>query len=111
MRIYSILDLKAEVPTNIFTAPSDAAAVRSFEMLLFSPEDSVFNNSPEDFELVYVGDFDPFVRVSETMKFTFDESICHGNSYSRALIQSRREDNMRNRISILKAGKEDSNNA
>lgn len=109
MRIYSILDLKAEVPTNIFTAPSDAAAVRSFEMLLFSPEDSVFNNSPEDFQLVYVGDFDPFKSGVDKL-IGFDSVICNGNSYSRALIQSRREENMRNRFAILNSGKEDSSN-
>lgn len=110
MRLYSILDLKAEVPTNIFTAPSDAAAVRSFEMLLFSPEDSVFNNSPEDFELVYVGDFDPF-NVGLDKLIGFDAVICNGNSYSRSIIQSRREENMRNRLSILNAGKEVTDNA
>lgn len=107
MRIYSILDTKAEVPVNVFTAPNDEAAIRSFEMLLFSPEDSVFNNSPEDFTVAFVMELDPFHGDPNR---DVASVIAFGNSYSRAVIQSRREENMRNRISILNAGKEDSAN-
>lgn len=104
MRIYSIFDLKGDMPVNIFPSVNDATALRSFEQLLFAPEDNFLNQSPGDYIVVFLGEFNTHDDYEQS------NVIGYGNSYSESIIQSRREDLMRKRVSIINASKEASKN-
>lgn len=87
--LYAIVDIKAKAIVACFNAPSDDAACRSFEDLLFRPEDTVFNQHPEDFKVVSglslsVLDNGAVVNTCNSSDLRF------GTEYSRALIDSKR---------------------
>lgn len=55
MKIYAVIDRKAKNVVTVFSAVNDAAAERSFLMLLTGPQ-NVFTDFPEDFDLYQVAD-------------------------------------------------------
>lgn len=56
MKIYAIVDVKAKTTASIFTSVNNDTAIRSFLNLINVPEDTLFNQCPQDFSLYYLGD-------------------------------------------------------
>lgn len=57
-RIYSLYDnVAGQVAGRLFTAPADAAAIRSFVDAL-RMEDSIPGQHPQDFDLLFLGTID-----------------------------------------------------
>lgn len=57
IKVFSILDAKAQVFSNPWYAPTVAYAIRSFEALANDPG-TLIGKHPEDFSLYQLGDFD-----------------------------------------------------
>lgn len=56
MKIYAIVDIKAKTIASIFTSVNNDTAIRSFLNLINVPEDTLFNQCPQDFSLYYLCD-------------------------------------------------------
>lgn len=56
IRVYSILDVKAQLFGQLFQAPTDVHAKRSFDRLKADTNSQIYYY-PEDFVLYYVADF------------------------------------------------------
>lgn len=56
--IYSIFDLQSGYHKNFFPARADGEAIRSFETLVNDEQRNQIKDYPEDFELMFIGEFD-----------------------------------------------------
>jgi hypothetical protein len=57
LSIFSVYDKKAEAYLQPFFAPTKASAERSFRNAI-NDNDHTFNCNPDDYSLVYIGEFD-----------------------------------------------------
>lgn len=87
--LYAVIDVKARSVVACFNAVNDDAACRSFEDLLFRPEDNVFNQHPEDFKLIS-GLSLTVNELGNTVNHCLPVDLRFGTEYSRALIDSKR---------------------
>lgn len=74
MKIFTILDLKADVFSNPTVSPSVAAFVRDVAMTLKSPppQPSAFHEHPQDFKLYCAGEFNTdtgIITPNEPLEF------------------------------------------
>lgn len=106
MKLYAIIDYEAKCVVSTFTAVNDAAAQRSFLMLLTSPNSTIFTDFPEQFGLYPVCElkFDSSLTVSahgldnvnaagfkiDTFKVT--EPIQDGRDYDKRYLTMVRSD-------------------
>lgn len=98
MILYGIFDTKANRFVNVFPSINDDTAKRSFEQLLSTPEESVFNQSPEDFNLLKVislpDDYTDVLKLG-------CEVVKAGNEYSRSSLVELRTRALDERNKIL----------
>lgn len=87
--LYAIVDIKANAIVACFNSPSDESACRSFEDMIFRPEDNVFNQHPEDFKLIS-GLSLTVNEIGNVVNHCFPSDLRFGSEYSRALIDSKR---------------------
>lgn len=87
--LYAIVDIKAKAIVACFNSPSDEAACRSFEDMIFRPEDNVFNQHPEDFKLIS-GLSLSVLDNGSVVNSCITSDLRFGTEYSRALIDSKR---------------------
>lgn len=80
MKLFSILDIKANVFMNPFSERDSVSALRSFQVGANDPK-STFNKFPDDFALCELGSFDPQTGVIEL------NAAPHNLATARSLIQ------------------------
>lgn len=74
-KIYTIYDSKVEAYMAPFTSPQHGSAIRAFTDTVLD-EGTAFNAHPEDYNLFYIGDFDP---ETGTVEPAVHVSLCKGN--------------------------------
>lgn len=86
--VYAIFDRKAESYGSPFTAVTDGCALRVFDLLL-SQDTQKIAKYPEDFDLVFIGSFDPLSgRLDSCVSRTVTTAI-ERITYYRALQEMR----------------------
>lgn len=91
MKLYAVLDVKAQLPVVVFQSNTDIEAERRFLSLLTTVENSVFTANPGDFALESFGDFvyDPdFLCL--TINHQLGTTIKSGNEYSKSYLDETR---------------------
>lgn len=74
LNIYSIYDIKAAAHLTPFFLPNDATAKRAFINCISDP-DHAFGRNPEDYALIYHGQFDDQNGKFESETF---KTVCTG---------------------------------
>lgn len=91
MKLYAVLDVKAQLPVVVFQSNTDIEAERRFLSLLTTVENSVFTANPGDFALESFGDFlyDPDY-LTLTIESSRAKTIKSGNDYSKSYLDETR---------------------
>lgn len=70
-KIFTIVDKVSEKAGNIFSVDTVAEAERQFhDALKNAPKGSLFESHPQDFSLIYLGDFDDKKYIIENNQST-----------------------------------------
>lgn len=74
MKIYTVYDKAAETYGTLLLFPSNEVAIRNFR-LMCNQDDTMYHLCPEDFSLVYLGEFN-----TETAEFSTVPLFCIANA-------------------------------
>lgn len=91
MKLYAVLDVKAQLPVLVFQSNTDVEAERRFLSLLTTVESTVFTANPGDFALLSFGDFS---YHSDCLTLAVESSVAltikSGNEYSKSYLNETR---------------------